>query len=503
MPKTAAATKDVPWTIDIHGIQHIDDPTGQDRRLFEGWASLGGIDYQDMEIAPGAFESMAEEYLRKNPVILWDHIRHLPIGTVHSLTFADEGLYLKGEIWRLEDLDWDDEEETRKAKSKDEVFVGTENIAKKCDQVWKLIVSGKIRGLSVRGKARQYVPVYSESLQQYVPRVTEFLLYEISVTPIQVHPGAQITAVNTIAKSLEICKSLPIAPGQDLLVLNKPTPKQPKQTGQAEQCAKGAFRLKPFEPGAQKPVIKPIQRPQSAKQRSVHAGPPMPPVTTRQAKYTYRGNKMSFDTLREQLSNLHSTISGLGNGQDSVEIPEDIAKSLQSLGGSVEMELPNGGEVEKGLQTEPAPAPASQGLDLSQLQEMLTSTVQASVAPINDRLQKLEEVSPYNTPVAPQARVIPTQPSTVERPSGAKPKPTGIQGEGGGGGQAVEKALARIAKSKDGFDDLGSGTFHGCGINQAAKLMLLDGTMKGFFKGGETITLDPHARALLADCGGA
>jgi hypothetical protein len=456
VPDTGASTKSVDWAMDIDGIQHIDDPSGEDRRLFEGWASLGGIDYQGHEIEPGAFEAMALEYLAKNPVLLWDHIRHLPIGTIHELIFADEGLYIKGEIWRFEDIEWDDEAEAEKAKKDGKVYVGTESIGKKCNEVWFLIKTGKIRGLSVRGKARQWTAVYSVELRKQIPRISEILLYEISVTPTQVHPGAKIVAVNTLAKSLEICKGLSLE-------------FESFEQDRTEQSANGTASKWANEPPAGRHVYK-INKRNSNKR----GNKPMDPV----------------EKLREALGEVQKSLGEMGDDGDSIEIPEDVAALLQDLGGSVEFQ--EGDEVEKGLQQEPVTPVAPAGFDMSALKGILQETM----APISERLDALEKPVQSATPAKPTARI--RNPS-AKRPTNASPKPTGAQNDPYSP-QTVEKALIVLSNSKNGCADMGKGHFHGCGLQEAAQLTLLDATLKGKMKGGGQISLEVRGQELLQHC---
>lgn len=202
-------SEDVAFEITASGLRHLPDASGGDRRLFEGWASLGGIDWQNEEILPDAFKKGAAEYLQKNPVLLWDHQRDKPIGRALSLTFSPEGVYLKGEILRY--------------PLSPHRMEGSPSLALLCDEVWQSILLGTARGLSVRGAARSRQEAYSEGLGRVFRRVLEVLLYEISVTPIQVHPGAKIVAANTLAKALDLAKALPIGKNKmpDLQELQK------------------------------------------------------------------------------------------------------------------------------------------------------------------------------------------------------------------------------------------------------------------------------------------
>lgn len=209
-PPGGAATQQQDFCVQVNGVHHTDDPQGLGRRYFEGWASLDGLDMQDMEIAADACKKGAAKYLQRNPVIVWHHQANMPIGRVLSLTFTDKGMYMTGEIHRMDHIldKWSQYRDS----------IPLDSIAVKCEEVWSGIVNGSYRGLSIRGGVREVVPVYSPELDKAVPRVLEVELYEISVTPISIHPGTKITKVNTVAKALseavEIVKALPCQPQQ-------------------------------------------------------------------------------------------------------------------------------------------------------------------------------------------------------------------------------------------------------------------------------------------------
>jgi len=213
-PPGEVATQETNFEVGFDRLRHIDDPLG--RRLFEGWASLAGIDWQDEEILPSAFENSARDYLRKNPVLLWDHHRHIPIGKCLELTLSPQGVYMKGEIFRAETSPTCPIPTDANGK----VIEGFEPFLAKANEVWWGVQNGNIRGLSVNGKARKRA-VWSPELGRYVKQAFEVLLYEISVTPAQVHPGSKIVAVNTLAKALTITKALPLPPPQQRNKMNK------------------------------------------------------------------------------------------------------------------------------------------------------------------------------------------------------------------------------------------------------------------------------------------
>lgn len=176
-----------------------------ERRIFEGWASVRGFDFQDMEIPPEAFQASLSHYLLKNPVILWDHFRALPIGRVLNAKVESSGLYIRGEVFRKDDLDANavalDVPDAIESSLKPEL----QSIEKKANEVWGMVLKGWIRGLSVSGFPRKTEEI---TLQDgtILQRVLDFLLTEISITPIQVNSGSQIVAANAIAKAMPMAK---------------------------------------------------------------------------------------------------------------------------------------------------------------------------------------------------------------------------------------------------------------------------------------------------------
>jgi len=205
-PPNGATTGEVAFEVGVDRVYRIHDPEG--RRLFEGWGSLVGIDWQDEEITPEAFARSAQDYLDKNPVLLWDHKRHIPIGKCLAITITAEGIYIKGELLRGE------ASSTLRPPTNPQtgqVIDGFESFTEKANEVWQGIKQGMIRGLSVNGKARRRA-VWSSELGRYVAQVIEVLLHEISITPTQVHPGARITAIADLAKALECTKALTFQP---------------------------------------------------------------------------------------------------------------------------------------------------------------------------------------------------------------------------------------------------------------------------------------------------
>lgn len=202
LPPSSQATKpqDFQTNLAFTELRHIDDPTGEERRLFGGWASLEGVAPDGKEVLNEAFAEGAQEYLDRNPIILWNHKNYLPIGRVLSITLSNQGVWIEGEIFRATDLLklWESVPEPDLQK-----FPEAESIAAKCEEAWWLISTRAVRGLSVRGRSYGHVrEAYSEELGAHIVQVLRLDLIEISVAPIQCHPGTRIEAINTLARSL-------------------------------------------------------------------------------------------------------------------------------------------------------------------------------------------------------------------------------------------------------------------------------------------------------------
>jgi len=199
-PPEGASTTFVAFELGAEQVYHIPDEQG--RRLIEGWASLRGIDWQDEEILPESFIEGAKEYLLKNPVLLWDHTRSLPIGRVLELAVLDAGLFMRAELFRPGDEDLRNVQPLESASD-----ASFQSFLAKANEVWWGIKNGSIRGLSVRGRTRRRA-AWSAELGRFVPQGVQTLIYEISVTSAQVHPASRITGLNTLAKALQMTKAL-------------------------------------------------------------------------------------------------------------------------------------------------------------------------------------------------------------------------------------------------------------------------------------------------------
>lgn len=455
-PPTGAVTEETEWVLDVGGVYHIEDPEGRNRRIFEGWASLTGLDYQDHELGEGAFDAMAQEYLSKNPILLWDHKRHLPIGTVHSMTSTEDGLYIQAEIWDMGGAGEEEGEDEEGPQPFDLDEAEQEvDIARLCDHVWWMIRTGRVRGLSIRGKARQYAAVWSPDLGKNIARVTEVLLYEISVTPTQVHPGAKIVRVNTLAKSLDLVKGLPLY--------------QPTMEPEGGQISPSRARMR-----------LPTQGPQQG------------------------DSAMIIERIRALQAEIDAEFASVGEAGQEIDIPDDVAAKFFSWGNSVSLDdgdvpepeltksLPEKEEDkdEAGAKEEdPEVDPADRPVTLGDLESIVGGIVEKALAPF--------QRDPNEERVEPEPR---RSRSTFTRPKGSKAKPSGQEYDPR---DAVTKAINILANSRDGYADMGKGEFHGCGMMEMAQLSMVDATLQGkFSQDSADVALSEQGRALLQSCGG-
>ena len=177
-----------------HGVKHISDPEGLNRRVFEGWVSQNGIDWQNEETKAQAFFLALDEYLKKNPVLVWHHDPTKPIGRIlKARPVLGKGVHILAEIFRSDDVHFD-----RWQDAGQEVDSGLREL---CDDVWSMVKSGFVRGLSWKGDARQILR-HDENTNTWYTENAAIKIHEMTLTPTQVHPNAQITGVNTTAKAL-------------------------------------------------------------------------------------------------------------------------------------------------------------------------------------------------------------------------------------------------------------------------------------------------------------
>mgnify|MGYP002638768229 CR=1 FL=1 len=172
------------------------DILDSERRLWEGWISVDGIDWED-EGFPSTvevFRDAAAEYMAKIPVVLWNHDTDFPIGRILDIQVHEGvGVWAKGEILRAQDFGFETSEEGENANLA---------ILNKCNEVWGLIKTRIVKGLSWNGRARkQYT--WAEALGRYIKQTKKVLLIrEVTITSIQASPGSQITGFNEVAKAL-------------------------------------------------------------------------------------------------------------------------------------------------------------------------------------------------------------------------------------------------------------------------------------------------------------
>lgn len=216
-------------------LYHIEDPTGQNRRLVEGWTSLNGADWEDEDVPSHVFLGAIEEYYRKNPVILWDHQRDKPIGELLEWEITDQGLFVRFRIYDSRDFD-----------NPNSAMLAL------CNDKWSLVRRGLIRGLSWDGRARKRW-IWSADLGKMIKQPIEILMSEITVTPIQVHPGAKITGCNTLSKALRITKALRLRGGATTGANAMPMTPEQQAAFDAQQAYVAALKALPegVEPPAE------------------------------------------------------------------------------------------------------------------------------------------------------------------------------------------------------------------------------------------------------------
>lgn len=219
-------------------LDHIEDPAG--RRLFEGWASVEGLDYgsrneesgewEPEDVPSSSLERAIAHYVAKNNLFVWDHARHMPIGQILDYSVhPGVGVYVKGMIFRPEDLLGEGSEsdpqpvldlpqsslDWLREVSRENKFY---DIEKMLNMVWGLMLQGYVRGISWQGytlKQWAWSPELNKHVKQHklTLNITDFC-----ITPIQVGQGAQLTRINKQAKALplnealRVAKALPLRP---------------------------------------------------------------------------------------------------------------------------------------------------------------------------------------------------------------------------------------------------------------------------------------------------
>lgn len=414
------------FQVGIQSIAHVPDHTGRNRRLFEGWGSVDGIDYQDMEVDPEAFRESAADYLAKNPVILWNHVHDLPIGMIHEIVFDGEGLYIKAEVADYSRVFewWGKDKQAVNAKQQSLLkHKRLVSIAAKCDEIWASMLLGTVRGLSFRGRARQGYSIWSPKLNKAIPRITEIVLLEVSLTAIQQHPNAKVTAMNTLAKSIGASNTGNI----DIFDLSKSLDSSVSPTDKRLIFSRA------------------VKKPQT------------------------KGAKSTME-IQELVALLGKKIEEL---EDGAELDADLVKAVQSLGaGFVSQE-----EYDRLNQAPPAKDEA-----VDKLQAQL-SALQGQIGELTKSLQPAETTPPPSPNAeeiaALQARLAELEgkpaplrsQTSLKTPEGAQPHPGGIEPQDGGA--SIQKALDIVSRSIHGVADYGKGEVHGLRGEDVMKLWML------------------------------
>lgn len=202
-------------------LDHIHDSMG--RRLFEGWASVEGLDYGIEDVPAQSLEHAIAAYVKKNNLFVWDHARHMPIGRILDYSIhPGVGVYVKGEIFRPADIlgTGDANNPTPQIELPEKSLAWLTQIAKEqtwadmekaLNLIWGLMVQGHVRGISWQGYTlKQWA--WSPELQDYVKKhALTINITDFCITPIQVGQGAQITRINKQAKALPLKDALWVA----------------------------------------------------------------------------------------------------------------------------------------------------------------------------------------------------------------------------------------------------------------------------------------------------
>ena len=200
--------------------------TDDDRAPISGDAVIDWLDYQDMEMDPQAFAKSIPEYMAKGAPILFEHYRDIILGKATDISFAPSknnpkkaAMKVKGFLFapnELPDMDVTTVDEV----SGRTVTLNPRKVAKGLRQYHELGVN---KGLSIGGKAKKrgIVPKFVKSIGKYVPRVVEALLYSISVTSLQVVPGAQYEIAFSKALELEGLRVLKAAEKKRRITLDR------------------------------------------------------------------------------------------------------------------------------------------------------------------------------------------------------------------------------------------------------------------------------------------
>lgn len=173
-----------------------------------GYVTVDKLDYEGMEVAPEAFDETIPEYMMKGAPVTWDHNREIVIGKAIRLRKAIDprsGL----DALEIEGVQFAPNGLVGVAREKALLF---RNYYRK----------GVCRGLSLEGKSvvGGIKGVFSKALNKMVPRVVRAWLYDITITPLQVNPGAQFTVPGVaFSKALkaEAFRQLYAANGQESL----------------------------------------------------------------------------------------------------------------------------------------------------------------------------------------------------------------------------------------------------------------------------------------------
>jgi HK97 family phage prohead protease len=156
--------------------------------MIEGWAAnFDGLDRENENFAPGAFQRGIKAFLGSQAALCYHHKHDQPIGRVLDLKEVEgKGLYMRARV---------DKQET----------------SSPLHYIYNGIKKGTIRGLSVGG-------FFKRKLTEAGMRIADMDFTEISVTPVPVHSGTSLAVV--AGKALE---SAPAPAPEEETVVEEPT----------------------------------------------------------------------------------------------------------------------------------------------------------------------------------------------------------------------------------------------------------------------------------------
>jgi hypothetical protein len=241
------------------------------------------------------------------------------------------------------------------------------------------------------------------------------MIREISITPIQVHPGSKITALNTFAKALEITKGLPLKydreEGMDKKILN---------LKKAQETYVSALR----EVGDGVTLPEDVLSTHIQISKAVEVDPPAAQDPPKQ------------DPPKQDKPAVQQI-----NGD---EIVKAVAKAVSEAVAPLQMSLSGG---------DPNPHTDPEKQDIT---SQITKAVEAAITPIKADLDKLRGIP------------APLRGKTSMSDPGAPPP----RSEGGDGGNKIDRAIEKLTNLKSWPNGRRSSDLYGIGQETAMKLVM-------------------------------